>query len=194
MAAGSPIQNSLLFRVRSLGTLSAFIFRVPDYYPTSHLPHSMTSDSHFNYCSLFFFKSSLLPTSFILWFHFSLSLSASFSPFFLLLRRVETDSCGPCGFAPWATCTVMWKSFSRWWSFIHRYCQQSLWKVVRAKPLRKKKIEMFGSCERFNSVLHTPPSFLSFWKHSVSLSYFLPLSRCNFIIFHINASSASCEH
>lgn len=83
-----------------------------------------------------------------------------FSPFFLP-TRVQTDSCGPCGFALWATCSVMWKSFTRAWSFIHRNRQLSQLFKGFAKPLRKKTKKTLGSCERFNSVLSSlSPPFL----------------------------------
>lgn len=115
-----------------------------------------------------------------------------FSPFFLP-TRVQTDSCGPCGFALWATCSVMWKSFTRAWSFIHRNRQLSQLFKGFAKPLRKKQKKLSAPV-RGSTRFFRPSPLLSFWKHSVSLSYFLPLSLCNFIIFHTKASSTSCEY
>lgn len=90
-----------------------------------------------------------------------------FSPFFLP-TRVQTDSCGPCGFALWATCSVMWKSFTRAWSFIHRNRQLSQLFKGFAKPLRKKN--------KKNSRL--------LWE--VQLGSFVPLPSFPFenILFH----------
>ena len=165
--------------------------------------HDLYSDSHFNYCSFFYLKApSCICFSICSLLRPLISVCFRLSPFFLLMW-VQTASCGPCVFfffAPWATCFIMWKSFTRGWSFIHRYRQLSQLFKGFAKPLRRKKEKKKCSILRevqlgsFGPHLPLSSSLLSFWKHSVSLSYFLPLSLCNFIIFHTNASSASSEH
>lgn len=95
--------NSLLFRVRShrshsplWSSLSALslCLSVPNNNSASHLPHSVTSTLTYILIPLLFSSSFLC-----LFYHmsnFSLSLSASLSPFFLLMR-VQTDSCCLCG-------------------------------------------------------------------------------------------------